>query len=79
MASYTLDLHKKYDLKLIDHVAVGLTVPQLPPVNLMLTVAIDVIAISFVSYSISISMAMLIAKRQNYGVLPQKELMALVK
>lgn len=44
----------------------------------MWLVAVDSIAIAIVSYSVTISMAMIIAKKQNYEVRPNQELLALV-
>lgn len=78
LASYLLDLGGNYNVNLVGTIPVGLPKPELPPIRLMWMVAVDCIAISIVSYSVTISMAMIIAKKQNYDVRPNQELLALV-
>lgn len=78
LASYLLDFDTNYNVKLVGHIPLGLPVPEMPSVKLMWLVAVDSIAISIVSYSVTISMAMIIAKKQNYEVRPNQELLALV-
>lgn len=41
-------------------------------------VAVDSIAIAIVSYTVTISMALIFAKKQNYEVRPNQELLAMV-
>jgi MFS superfamily sulfate permease-like transporter len=55
-----------------------LPVPELPPTELFHRVAFDAIAITIVSYAINISMAFIFAKRQNYEIRANQELLALV-
>lgn len=50
----------------------------MPPTNLLLLVAADTIAISIVSYSVTISMAMIFAKKQSYEVNANQEMLAMV-
>lgn len=56
----------------------GLPLPELPPIKLIWMVAIDTLAISIVSYTVTISMALIFAKKQNYEVRPNQELLAMV-
>lgn len=50
----------------------------MPPIKLLWLVAVDSIAIAIVSYTVTISMAMIFAKKQNYEVRPNQELLAMV-
>lgn len=50
----------------------------MPPIPLLWLVAVDAIAISIVSYSVTISMAMIFAKKQSYEVKANQEMLALV-
>lgn len=50
----------------------------MPPVKLLWLVAVDAIAISIVSYSVTISMAMIFSKKQSYEVNANQEMLALV-
>lgn len=56
----------------------GLPLPELPPIKLLGLVALDSIAIAIVSYTVTISMALIFAKKQNYEVDPNQELLAMV-
>ena len=56
----------------------GLPYPEMPPIKLIGMVAFDSIAIAVVSYSVTISMGMIIAKKRNYEVRANQELLALV-
>ncbi len=60
-------------------VPIGLPPPTMPPINLLWLVAVDAIAISIVSYSVTISMAMIFAKKQSYDVKANQEMLALVR
>lgn len=59
-------------------VPIGLPPPLMPPTNLLWLVAVDTIAISIVSYSVTISMAMIFAKKQSYEVNANQEMLAMV-
>lgn len=59
-------------------VPIGLPPPTMPSTNLLWLVAVDAIAISIVSYSVTISMAMIFAKKQSYEVKANQEMLALV-
>jgi solute carrier family 26, other len=76
-ASMYIDLGS-YDVNLIGSIPTGLPTPEFPPVELFSRVAVDSIAIAIVSYTINVSMAFIFAKRQNYEIRANQELLALV-
>lgn len=70
--------HFKFNSRFFFTVPIGLPPPIMPPINLLWLVAVDAIAISIVSYSVTISMAMIFAKKQSYEVKANQEMLALV-
>lgn len=76
--SHFLKLGTVYNVRLVGDIPMGLPLPELPPIQLILMVAVDSIAIAIVSYTVTISMALIFAKKQNYEVDPNQELLAMV-
>lgn len=76
--SNIMQLGEVHDVRLVGDIPMGLPMPQLPPIHLIWKVAIDSIAIAIVSYTVTISMAMILAKKHNYEVRPNQELLAMV-
>lgn len=76
--SNILQLGTAHNVRLVGEIPMGLPLPELPPVKLIWLVAIDSIAIAIVSYTVTISMALIFAKKQNYEVRPNQELLAMV-
>lgn len=77
-ASYFLDLEKMYEVKSVGFIPMGLPLPEMPSQHLLWMVAVDSMAIAIVSYTVTISMALIFAKKRNYEVRPNQELLALV-
>lgn len=77
--SNILQLGTAHNVRLVGEIPMGLPLPELPPVKLIWLVAIDSIAIAIVSYTVTISMALIFAKKQNYEVRPNQELLAMVR
>lgn len=77
LISSILDLGDVHNVKLVGDIPMGLPLPELPPVKLLWLVAVDSIAIAIVSYTVTISMALIFAKKQNYEVRPNQELLAM--
>lgn len=78
VASFFLDFGEKYNVNLVGEIPLGLPDLEMPPIKLLWLVAVDSIAIAIVSYSVTISMAMILAKKSNYEVRANQELLALV-
>lgn len=52
--------------------------PKIPPMEMMPTIAIDAFTITIVTYTISMSMALIFANKEKYEVDANQELLALV-
>lgn len=52
--------------------------PKVPPMEMMPTIAIDALTITIVTYTISMSMALIFANKDKYEVDANQELLALV-
>lgn len=78
LISNLMHLGTEHSVRLVGEIPMGLPLPEFPPVDLLWLVAVDSIAIAIVSYTVTISMALIFAKKQNYEVRPNQELLALV-
>lgn len=78
LISQLLKLGPLYKVRLVGNIPLGLPLPELPPIRLLGLVAIDSIAIAIVSYTVTISMALIFAKKRNYEVRANQELLAMV-
>lgn len=78
LISYVLQLGPVHHVRLVGTIPLGLPFPEFPPFRLLGLVAIDSIAIAIVSYTVTISMALIFAKKRNYEVRANQELLAMV-
>ncbi|XP_015122144.1 solute carrier family 26 member 10 isoform X1 [Diachasma alloeum] len=76
LVSVQMNLHDVYSVSIVGDIPVGLPIPQLPPLDLLPDVIVDCFVITMVSYSISMSMALIFAQKMNYEVDANQELMA---
>lgn len=75
--SYALNLGgPKSKVIEVGEIPTGFPIPQMPPVELLQIVAVDSIAVCIVSYSIIMSMSLIFAKKDNYEVRANQELLA---
>lgn len=77
MFSYFIDLGGTYGVKEVGNIPTGLPLPEMPPLALLRLVAVDAIAVTIVSYSIVMSMALIFARKEQYEVRPNQELLAM--
>lgn len=77
IASYFLELGPKYDVRLVGDIPTGLPTPTFPPLELLSVVAVDSIGVTIVSYSIIMSMAFTFARKLQYEVRANQELLAM--
>lgn len=75
--SYLFNFGPNYGVKLVGTIPVGLPVPELPSRELLKLVAVDSIAITIVSYTVVMSMALIFARKDKYEVRPNQELLAM--
>lgn len=75
--SYHMNLGGEYGVKEVGSIPTGLPEPQMPPLALLKLVAVDAIAVTIVSYSIVMSMALIFARKEQYEVRPNQELLAM--
>lgn len=75
--SFLFQFGPTYNVNLVGAIPLGLPAPEFPPPRLLWLVTIDTIAISIVSYTVTISMALIFAKKRNYDVRPNQELLAM--
>ncbi|XP_078052964.1 prestin isoform X2 [Augochlora pura] len=77
LISKYFSLTEKYNIQDVGDIPVGLPAPEIPTVKLLHLVAIDSIAITMVSYTITISMALIFARKLNYKINSNQELLAM--
>ncbi|XP_059054806.1 prestin [Achroia grisella] len=70
-------LEEQYGINLVGNIPTGLPVPQVPPVELFPSIAIDVFTITIVTYTITMSMALIFASKEKYEIDANQELLAL--
>ncbi|CAO1408164.1 unnamed protein product [Diamesa hyperborea] len=75
--SYALNLGTDYNVVLVGVIPTGLPIPTMPPFELLRLVAVDSIAVTIVSYSIVMSMALIFARKLQYEVKANQELLAM--
>lgn len=75
--SYGLDLGGNYSVKIMGEIPTGLPYPKVPRFDLMGKVLTNSVALAVVSYSVSLSLAKIYAKKHKYTVSPNQELIAM--
>lgn len=70
-------LETEYDIKTIGEIPTGFPSPTLPEFNIIDDVIIDSIVIAIVSYTVSVSMALIFAQKLNYEIDFNQELLAM--
>lgn len=79
LVSNYCNLSDAYNIETVGHIPTGLPKPELPVFHLLPTVALDSIAITMVSYTITMSMALIFAQKLNYDINSNQELFAMVR
>jgi hypothetical protein len=74
-----VDVDTRWSVSLVGSIPRGLPVPTLPHFPLIQSLLLDGFAIAMVSYSASVSMALITANKLNYDVDFNQELLAMVK
>ncbi|KFB34784.1 Slc26a5 [Anopheles sinensis] len=77
LVSKYMELQQKYGIKTIQNIPTGLPAPSLPDFSLMPSIIIDSFPIAMVGYTVSVSMALIFAKKENYEIGFNQELFAM--
>ncbi|KAJ8369912.1 hypothetical protein SKAU_G00099400 [Synaphobranchus kaupii] len=74
--AYGSSLDTRYDVQIVGHIPAGFPQPRLPALQTLPEVAGDTVAITFVGYAVSVSLAMIYADKHSYSIRPNQELLA---
>ncbi|XP_018399758.1 PREDICTED: solute carrier family 26 member 6-like [Cyphomyrmex costatus] len=77
LVSRYCDLSNIYDIETVGHIPTGLPTPEVPSFELLPLVLVDSIAITMVSYTITVSMALIFAQKLSYEIDSNQELLAM--
>lgn len=77
LVSMALQLVPNYGVQAIGHIPTGFPTPEMPRFELFNELLLDAFTIAIVSYTVSVSMALLFAQRLNYEVDFNQELLAM--
>ncbi|XP_062979107.1 solute carrier family 26 member 10-like [Elgaria multicarinata webbii] len=73
---FASSLNTHYNVQIVGHLPAGFPQPQLPALHLLPQVLGDTVALTFVAYAISVSLAMIYAEKHHYVIDPNQELLA---
>ncbi|CAH2268854.1 jg27182 [Pararge aegeria aegeria] len=79
LASSFGNLKQNYGISLVGTIPTGLPDANVPPIELLPRIALDAFTITMVTYTISMSMALIFAAKEKYEVDANQELLALVR
>ncbi|XP_036448253.1 solute carrier family 26 member 10 [Colossoma macropomum] len=74
--AYATSLDSTYDVQIVGHIPAGFPRPRLPALQTVPDIAGDTVAITFVGYAVSVSLAMIYADKHGYSIHPNQELLA---
>ncbi|KAJ8397051.1 hypothetical protein AAFF_G00011050 [Aldrovandia affinis] len=74
--AYGSSLDSKYEVQIVGHIPAGFPRPRMPALHTLPEVAGDTVAITFVGYAVSVSLAMIYADKHGYSIHPNQELLA---
>lgn len=79
LLSKYLSMEEKWEIIPVGHIPVGLPPAILPNFALWKELLVDSIAIAFVSYSVTVSMALIFGQKLKYEIDFNQELLAMVR
>ncbi|XP_053564177.1 solute carrier family 26 member 10-like [Bombina bombina] len=74
--TFASSLNNRYDVQIVGSLPAGFPKPKLPALEVIPDVIGDTIAITFVGYAVSVSLAMIYAEKHRYTIDPNQELLA---
>lgn len=78
LISNSLDLRGNYTIRTIGNIPTGFPEPNVPDLNLAKELVVDGFIVAVVSYTVSVSMALIFAQKLNYEIGFNQELLAMV-
>ncbi|KAK4878230.1 hypothetical protein RN001_010736 [Aquatica leii] len=75
--SYGMNLKENYGVNIVGYIPTGLPNPDVPIFSLIPSIIVDSFIITMVSYTITMSMALIVAQKDHYEVDSNQELLAL--
>uniref|UniRef100_A0A665X865 Solute carrier family 26 member 10 n=1 Tax=Echeneis naucrates TaxID=173247 RepID=A0A665X865_ECHNA len=74
--AYASSLDSSYNIEIVGHIPAGFPIPRMPAFHTFPDIAGDTVAITFVGYAVSVSLAMIYADKHGYSIHPNQELLA---
>ncbi|XP_029450781.1 solute carrier family 26 member 10 [Rhinatrema bivittatum] len=74
--TFASSLDSQYGIQIVGHIPAGFPEPKLPSLEVIPDVIGDTVAITFVAYAVSVSLAMIYAEKHSYTIDPNQELLA---
>ncbi|XP_034028291.1 solute carrier family 26 member 10 [Thalassophryne amazonica] len=74
--TYASSLDSAYDIEIVGQIPAGFPSPRMPALHTFSEIAGDTVAITFVGYAVSVSLAMIYADKYGYSIHPNQELLA---
>ncbi|XP_041802252.1 solute carrier family 26 member 10 isoform X1 [Chelmon rostratus] len=74
--AYASSLDSAYNIEIVGHIPAGFPRPRMPALHTFPDIAGDTVAITFVGYAVSVSLAMIYADKHGYSIHPNQELLA---
>ncbi|XP_069828363.1 solute carrier family 26 member 10-like [Dendropsophus ebraccatus] len=74
--TFASSLDNRYKVQIVGSIPAGFPAPKLPTLDIIPNVIGDTIAITFVGYAVSVSLAMIYAEKHRYSIDPNQELLA---
>ncbi|KAG8452546.1 hypothetical protein GDO86_004364, partial [Hymenochirus boettgeri] len=70
--TFASSLDSRYNIQIVGSVPAGFPAPKLPPLKIIPNVVGDTIAITFVGYAVSVSLAMIYSEKHRYSIDPNQ-------
>nr|XP_014347919.1 PREDICTED: solute carrier family 26 member 10 [Latimeria chalumnae] len=74
--AFASSLDTQYNIEIVGDIPAGFPSPKFPSLELMPHIVGDTVAITFVGYAVSVSLAMIYADKHRYTIDPNQELLA---
>ncbi|XP_067383725.1 solute carrier family 26 member 10 isoform X2 [Channa argus] len=76
--AYASSLDSKYNIEIVGHIPAGFPSPRMPALHTFPDIVGDTVAITFVGYAVSVSLAMIYADKHGYSIHPNQAVLACI-